>query len=122
MADHSSELPLGNQQTRADPTLDLIAWLPAFHVAADRLDDGKRRLDHIRAARSRGAGCRLLAVTGPRYRPAAGSSGCSGFVRWRSGGTAAWLVVVRSGIVLQATPSPFFLVEKTHPRLTLAGG
>ena len=49
MADHSSELPFGDQQAGANPALDLIAWLPAFHVAADRLDDGKRRLDHVGA-------------------------------------------------------------------------
>ena len=52
MADHSSELPLGDQQARANPALDLIAGLPAFHVAANRLDDGEGGFDHIGTAQS----------------------------------------------------------------------
>ncbi len=52
MADHSSELSFGNQQARANPTLDLIAGLSAFHVAANRLDDGEGGFDHIGTAQS----------------------------------------------------------------------
>ena len=32
MADDSAELALGHQETRADPTLDVIAVAPAFDV------------------------------------------------------------------------------------------
>ena len=50
MADDFAELALGHQQSRTDPALDVIAIAPAFDVAADGLDDGKGRLDHIGAA------------------------------------------------------------------------
>jgi len=49
MADDSAELPLGDQQPRAHPTLDLIALAPAFYVPANGLDDGEGRLDHVGA-------------------------------------------------------------------------
>ena len=52
MPDHSPELPFGDQQSRANPALDLIAWPPAFDVAANRLNDRKRRLDHVGATQS----------------------------------------------------------------------
>lgn len=50
MADDFAELTLGHQQSRADPTLDVIAVAPAFDVSANGFDDGKGRLDHIGAA------------------------------------------------------------------------
>src|ERR1019366_9344045 len=50
MADDFAKLALGHQQSRADPTLDVIAVAPAFDVSANGFDDGKGRLDYVRAA------------------------------------------------------------------------
>ena len=52
MADDFAELPFGHQQPRPNPTLDLIAWLPAFDVAANRLHDREGGLDHVGATQS----------------------------------------------------------------------
>ena len=51
MASHSSELPLGNHQARADPALNLIAWLAEFPVeqTVSTIEGG---LDHIGTAQS----------------------------------------------------------------------
>ena len=54
MADDFAELPFGDQQPGANPAFDLIAWPPAFDVAADRLDDGERGLDHVGATQRSG--------------------------------------------------------------------
>src|SRR5262245_26944572 len=52
MADDPAELTLGDKEPGADPTLDLVAWPPAFDVAANGLDDREGRLDHVGAAQS----------------------------------------------------------------------
>src|SRR5665213_4084584 len=49
MADDFAELALGHQQSRADPTFDVIAVAPAPDVSANGFDDGKGRLNHVGA-------------------------------------------------------------------------
>ena len=49
MADDFAKLALGHQQSRTDPTFDVIAVAPAFDVSANGFDDGKGRLDHVSA-------------------------------------------------------------------------
>ena len=41
MADDFAELALGHQESRADPTLDVISVAPAFDVAANGFDNLK---------------------------------------------------------------------------------
>src|ERR1039458_6829352 len=43
----SAELRLRNQEPRPNPALSLVATVPAFHVLANLLHNGERRLDHI---------------------------------------------------------------------------
>ena len=50
MADDFAELALGHQESRADPTLDVISVAPAFDVAANGFDNREGRFDHVRAA------------------------------------------------------------------------
>ena len=52
MADDFAELPFGNQQAGPNPAFDLIAWPPAFDVAANRLHDRESGLDHVGATQS----------------------------------------------------------------------
>ena len=50
MADDFAELALGDEQSGANPTFDVIAVTPALHVAANGFDDGESRLNHVGAA------------------------------------------------------------------------
>jgi hypothetical protein len=50
MADHFAELALGDQQAWADPALNPIARSPAFHIAADGLDNRERGFDDVGTA------------------------------------------------------------------------
>jgi hypothetical protein len=44
------KLPLGHEQSGADPAFDLIAVPPPLHVPANRFHDGGGRFDHVGAA------------------------------------------------------------------------
>src|SRR5688500_6805821 len=93
-----SDAPAGLRVAGADPRPVAALLLPSPSASAPVLFPA--------------ASCRHLAATSRRCQPTAGSSGCWGFVRSRSGGTAARRVAVQSGIV-SSSASLLFLGRKT---------